>query len=165
MSDLEVVEDAGRSAAALLPLRRGTAVDEVTDRLLTAVALGAYVPGERLPVERELCAILAVSRSTVRQALARLRAAGVVEVRRGRTGGAYVTSSWTAASAGAVRRTPDAWLLVVSDGAEQAPPHPDPERDPSLGGLGLRMVADLSAAYGWCSDGGLKHVWALVDAG
>ena len=67
--------------------------------------------------------------------------------------------------AGAVRRTADAWLLVVSDGAEQAPPHPDPERDPSRGGLGLRMVADLSAAYGWCSDGGLKHVWALVAAG
>jgi DNA-binding FadR family transcriptional regulator len=109
VSELGVVEfpeeDAGRSPAALMPVRRGTAVDEVTDRLLTAVALGAYVPGERLPVERELCAILAVSRSTVRQALARLRAAGVVEVRRGRTGGAYVTSSWTAASPGAVRRT------------------------------------------------------------
>jgi GntR family transcriptional repressor for pyruvate dehydrogenase complex len=91
--------------AALLPLRRGTAADEVTDRLLTAVALGTYLPGERLPVERELCSMLSVSRSTVRQAMARLRAAGVVEVRRGRSGGAYVSSSWTAASAGAVRRT------------------------------------------------------------
>jgi GntR family transcriptional repressor for pyruvate dehydrogenase complex len=99
---------AGSSAsppAALLPLRRSTAADDVTDRLLTAVALGAYLPGERLPVERELCSLLGVSRSTVRQAVARLRAAGVVEVRRGRSGGAYVSSSWTAASAGAVRRT------------------------------------------------------------
>jgi DNA-binding FadR family transcriptional regulator len=91
--------------AALLPVRRNTTADEVTDRLLTAVALGTYLPGERLPVERELCSMLTVSRSTVRLALARLRAAGVVEVRRGRSGGAYVSTSWTAASAGAVRRT------------------------------------------------------------
>jgi DNA-binding FadR family transcriptional regulator len=91
--------------AALLPLRRSSAADEVTDRLLTAVALGTYLPGERLPVERELCSVLRVSRSTVRSAVARLRAAGVVEVRRGRSGGSYVRSSWTAASAGAVRRT------------------------------------------------------------
>src|SRR4051794_35804177 len=91
--------------AALLPLRRTSAADEVTDRLLTAVALGTYLPGERLPVERELCSVLRVSRSTVRSAVARLRAAGVVEVRRGRSGGSYVSSSWTAASAGAVRRT------------------------------------------------------------
>jgi GntR family transcriptional regulator, transcriptional repressor for pyruvate dehydrogenase complex len=89
----------------LLPVRRSTAVDEVTDRLVTAVALGSFLPGERLPVERELCSLLGVSRSTVRQALARLRAAGVIEVRRGRSGGAYVNTSWTAASAGAVRRT------------------------------------------------------------
>ena len=105
---MSALDDGSSSAgppAALLPVRRNTAADEVTDRLLTAVALGTYLPGERLPVERELCSVLAVSRSTVRQALARLRAAGVVEVRRGRSGGAYVSSSWTAASAGAVRRT------------------------------------------------------------
>jgi DNA-binding FadR family transcriptional regulator len=106
---VSAVDDGGRSSpvppAALLPVRRNTAADEVTDRLLTAVALGTYLPGERLPVERELCSVLAVSRSTVRQALARLREAGVVEVRRGRSGGAYVSTSWTSASAGAVRRT------------------------------------------------------------
>jgi len=66
--------------------------------------------------------------------------------------------------AAAVGRTADGWLLVVSDAAEQVPPHPDRQRDPARGGLGLRMVADLSAAYGWCSDGALKHVWALVAA-
>lgn len=90
---------------SLSPVRRSTAADEVTDRLLTAVALGSFLPGERLPVERELCSMLGVSRSTLRQALARLRNAGVLEVRRGRSGGPYVSSRWSAASAGAVRRT------------------------------------------------------------
>ena len=102
MSGVELV--AG-PAGPLRPVRRNTAADEVTDRLLTAVALGTYLPGERLPVERDLSAMLGESRTTVRQALARLRASEVVEVRRGRSGGAYVSSSWTAASAGAVRRT------------------------------------------------------------
>jgi GntR family transcriptional regulator, transcriptional repressor for pyruvate dehydrogenase complex len=89
----------------LSPVHTSSAVDEVTDRLVTAVALGAFLPGERLPVERELCRMLGVSRSTVRDALARLREAGLVEVRRGRSGGAFVRSRWTGASARAVRRT------------------------------------------------------------
>jgi GntR family transcriptional repressor for pyruvate dehydrogenase complex len=92
-------------SGSLSPVRRSTAADEVTDRLLTAVALGSFLPGERLPVERELCSMLGVSRSTLRQALSRLRNAGVLEVRRGRSGGPYVSSSWSPASAGAVRRT------------------------------------------------------------
>jgi two-component sensor histidine kinase len=66
---------------------------------------------------------------------------------------------------GAVRRIGTAWLLVVSDAAAGAPPHPDPDRDPAQGGLGLRMVADLSADHGWCSDAEHKQVWALLPAG
>jgi two-component sensor histidine kinase len=55
-----------------------------------------------------------------------------------------------------------AWLLMVSDRAAQVPPHPDPDRDPARGGLGLRMVADLASTYGWCSDAGRKHVRAVL---
>ena len=52
-----------------------------------------------------LCRMLRVSRNTVHEAFGRLRAAEIVEVRRGRTGGAYVRESWNDASAAAVRRT------------------------------------------------------------
>lgn len=76
---------------------------EVTDRLMTSIALGLFLPGERLPTERSLAETLEVSRTTVREALARLRADGVVETRRGRTGGAFVRDSWTERSAAAVR--------------------------------------------------------------
>jgi DNA-binding FadR family transcriptional regulator len=82
-----------------------TAADEVADRLITAVAIGEYLPGDRLPSERELAAMLGVGRSTVREAIGRLLASGVVDIRRGRQGGAYVLESWTRASARAVRRT------------------------------------------------------------
>ena len=52
--------------------------------------MGAFVPGQRLPSERELAASLDVSRTTVREAISRLAATGFVEVRRGRNGGAFV---------------------------------------------------------------------------
>lgn len=87
------------------PLQVTSAVDEVTDRLLTAVAIGEFVPGERLPVERTLAQMLGVGRSTVHEALHRVREAGLVEIRRGRNGGAFVRRDWTAASGGAVART------------------------------------------------------------
>lgn len=77
----------------------------MSDRLLTAIALGEFVPGERLPAERELARLLGVSRTTVREAVARLKAGGVVEIRRGRSGGAHVLDSWGTGSAQAVRRT------------------------------------------------------------
>jgi DNA-binding FadR family transcriptional regulator len=87
------------------PLQVPSAVDEVTDRLLTAVAIGEFVPGERLPAERALAQMLGVGRSTVHEAMHRMREAGLVEIRRGRNGGAFVRSDWTAASGAAVRRT------------------------------------------------------------
>jgi GntR family transcriptional regulator, transcriptional repressor for pyruvate dehydrogenase complex len=96
---------AAETSRVLRPVRVHTAVDEVADRLITAVAIGEYLPGDRLPAERELAAVLGVGRSTVREAMGRLLAAGVVDIRRGRQGGAYVRESWTRASAEAVRRT------------------------------------------------------------
>lgn len=77
-------------ATVLAPVNPPSTVDEVTDRLTTVIALGAYLPGDRLPPERELARLLAVGRGSVREAIARLRAAGRVETRRGRGGGAYV---------------------------------------------------------------------------
>ncbi|MHC5907669.1 FadR/GntR family transcriptional regulator [Streptomyces sp. S6] len=82
-----------------------SAVDEVADRILTAIAVGDFLPGERLPAERELTGLLHVSRPTVREAVGRLTALGVIEVRRGRGGGAFVRDSWSESSGDAVRRT------------------------------------------------------------
>jgi GntR family transcriptional repressor for pyruvate dehydrogenase complex len=81
--------------------------DDVTDRLVTAIAVGEYLPGSRLPAERELAASLGVGRMTARAAIARLVDRGLLETQRGRTGGSFVVEQWTASSADAVRRTLD----------------------------------------------------------
>lgn len=78
--------------------------DDVVDRLVTAVALGLYVTGQQMPTERELAALLGVSRTSVREALKQLTDQGYLEVRRGRKGGYFVRANWGPASAEHVRR-------------------------------------------------------------
>lgn len=82
-----------------------TRVDDVTDRLITAIAIGEYLPGARLPVERELAAQLGAGRMTVRAALARLVERGLLHTRRGRGGGSFVCDQWPDSSTEIVGRT------------------------------------------------------------
>ena len=86
------------------PIVSRRVADDVVDRLVTAVALGVYVPGQQLPTERELSAMLGVSRSSIRAALQTLTEGGYLEVRRGRAGGYFVLADWAPASAAHVRR-------------------------------------------------------------
>ncbi|MDP9391982.1 MAG: ATP-binding protein [Actinomycetota bacterium] len=61
-----------------------------------------------------------------------------------------------------VRLVEDSYLLEVSDSATSAPPAPAVGRDPSEGGLGLYLIAELSTEHGWHVSNGHKHVWALL---
>lgn len=73
-------------------VRSGPASNEVVRQIKTAIFEGNLVAGDRLPPERELAGILAVSRVTVRDALRTLQANGLIEVRVGAKGGAFITS-------------------------------------------------------------------------
>ncbi|MBO9520605.1 MAG: FadR family transcriptional regulator [Nocardioidaceae bacterium] len=64
--------------------------DEVVQRISEAINLGLLDDGERLPAEPELAAQFGVAPMTVRDALASLRDLGLVETRRGRSGGSFV---------------------------------------------------------------------------
>lgn len=61
-----------RIAAAAAPLRQ-----QVVSAVRDAVAEGRYLPGERL-VERELCELMGVSRTCLREALRELENDGIV---------------------------------------------------------------------------------------
>jgi GntR family transcriptional repressor for pyruvate dehydrogenase complex len=101
----EPASDGGDLGALLAPIQIRTAGERIAERLVTAIALGEFVPGQRLPAERELAALLEVSRATVREALQRLQASGYVTTRRGRGGGTFVTGSQGPESDQMIRNT------------------------------------------------------------
>src|SRR6478752_4779746 len=90
----------GAPAGALTPpgllqqqLDTPSRVDEITDRLITAIAIGEYLPGARLPVERDLATAghCLPRRRGVPLRTRHVRAAGEIRRvpnRRERTGGA-----------------------------------------------------------------------------
>ena len=73
----------GRAAAfrPLQPPRRLT--HELVDRLTAEIIEGKLSPGSRLPTEQEMIATTGVSRTVVREAVAALRAEGLVITRQG----------------------------------------------------------------------------------
>lgn len=85
-------------------VRRVPIVQQVQDRMLHLIEDGTYQPGEKLPVEKELCQQMSVGRGTVREAFRLLQARGYVEIKPGR--GAFVAEQIPDGSGGPVE-----WLI------------------------------------------------------
>lgn len=79
-------------AAVFAPLAGGGRAELVAQRLTDAIELGLLNHGERLPAESEMARQFGVATVTAREALETLRERGLVETRRGRDGGSFVTS-------------------------------------------------------------------------
>ena len=90
--------------AVLRPVRGHHAFEACVEQLATLIRLGVYPRGSVLPSERELAGRLAVSRATLREAMAALREAGLVQTTRGRGGGTVVTMRPSTPSARAASR-------------------------------------------------------------
>jgi GntR family transcriptional repressor for pyruvate dehydrogenase complex len=67
----------------LEPISKASAVEAVAEQLRARILSGAMAPGARLLPERELAAQLRVNRLTLRAALARLEALGLVSTQHG----------------------------------------------------------------------------------
>ena len=70
---------------------RHHAFEGCVEQLATAIRLGVYPRGSALPPERELAERMGVSRATLREAMAALRAADFVSTTRGRGGGTVIS--------------------------------------------------------------------------
>jgi GntR family transcriptional repressor for pyruvate dehydrogenase complex len=74
------------------PVSTGRVSGEIVTRIKGAIRAGELAPGDQLPAERDLTQQLGVSRVSVRDALRMLEANGLIEVRVGARGGAFVTA-------------------------------------------------------------------------
>lgn len=74
------------------PVSTGRISGEIVGQIKAAIREGRLAPGDQLPPERDLTKQLGVSRVSVRDALRMLEAHGLIEVRVGARGGAFVTA-------------------------------------------------------------------------
>jgi DNA-binding FadR family transcriptional regulator len=72
------------------PIRRRRAFEIICDQIRERLLAGVLRPGMRLPTERELAEQLVVSRTSIREAMRTLEHAGVVTIRKGSQGGAFI---------------------------------------------------------------------------
>jgi GntR family transcriptional regulator, transcriptional repressor for pyruvate dehydrogenase complex len=78
------------SAPLFSPLRRTRASGDIVAQIRSAIFSGRLRPGDRLPTERELTEQFGVSRVTVRDALRALETSGLIHIRVGGHGGAFI---------------------------------------------------------------------------
>ncbi|MBW1721764.1 MAG: FadR family transcriptional regulator [Deltaproteobacteria bacterium] len=64
--------------------------EKIVDQIRNAIFERKLRPGEKLPTERQLADIFKTSRVTVRSALLTLKNGGLLEVKQGKNGGAFV---------------------------------------------------------------------------
>jgi DNA-binding FadR family transcriptional regulator len=93
-------------ASRLSPIRLRQRYEHVADRIAADIRAGRLAPGDRLPSERDLARRLEVGRASVREAIAALQVAGMIETRPG--SGSFV-------AAGAAARTREAHDSSPSD--------------------------------------------------
>jgi DNA-binding FadR family transcriptional regulator len=77
--------------AIFRPIRQVRVSEEIISQLKQSILLGHFMPGDRLPAERDLAEEFRVSRVVIREALRALENAGFLVTRQGASGGAYVT--------------------------------------------------------------------------
>lgn len=75
---------------AISTIRPVSTYELVVEQVKRAIFLGRFVPGDKLPAERDLAAQMLVSRTTIREAMRVLEGEGLIQVKRGAAGGLVV---------------------------------------------------------------------------
>jgi GntR family transcriptional repressor for pyruvate dehydrogenase complex len=75
------------------PVKTRRIFEEICESIREKVVAGELKAGDRLPPERDLSEMFAVSRTALREALRSLEIAGIVELKKGSKGGAFITEN------------------------------------------------------------------------
>ena len=105
----------GAGDGIFAPVATSRASSAIAEQIRSAILTGRLREGERLAPERELAEQFGVSRVTVRDALRALEAMGLIKVRVGARGGAFVT----APTGSVVAQTMSDMMMMSAVGAEE----------------------------------------------
>ncbi len=89
------------------PIKTRRIFEEICADIREQLISGQLKPGDRLPPERELAAMFSVSRTALREALRSLEIAGLITLRKGSKGGAFVLESSAALATQSIRNMMD----------------------------------------------------------
>jgi GntR family transcriptional repressor for pyruvate dehydrogenase complex len=84
--------DSTGSQGIFAPIKVHRTFEAVIERIIDAIDAQGLGDGDRLPNEKEMTALLEVSRPTLRQALRILENSGVLRIKPGQAGGVFVAS-------------------------------------------------------------------------
>lgn len=73
------------------PVKTPRAFEHVCDQIRAQLASGALKPGDKLPPERDLALQFGVSRNVLREALRSLEIAGLIGLKKGGSGGSFIS--------------------------------------------------------------------------
>lgn len=85
----------GGAAGAFRKARRTRFIHDILSQIEEAIIDGTYRVGDKLPSERELCGLFQTSRGPLREALRVLEQKGLVAIKAGAYGGAFVKAVTT----------------------------------------------------------------------
>lgn len=88
--DMDRAPQARTAEELFSPITPGRISRLIVEQIRSLISGGRLVPGDRLPSERDLAEQFGVSRVTVRDALRALEATGLVEIKVGSGGGAFL---------------------------------------------------------------------------
>ncbi len=86
-------QDSANAKTGFRAARQNRIFQDIVEQIQEAILCGKYKAGDVLPPERELKEIFQTSRGTLREALRVLENKGLIEIRLGMNGGAYVKSA------------------------------------------------------------------------
>jgi DNA-binding FadR family transcriptional regulator len=135
-------------APLIAPLASAGRAEEIVARLTEAIHLGLLVDGQQLPTESEFAQQLGVSPMTLRDAIATLREEGLVETRRGRSGGTFVRRSLEPPEGPDLRRLRSTTVSALRDVADEMT---------AVSGAAARLAADRGG------PASVRKLFSLVD--
>jgi len=90
MEEKQAKKEMRKHTLRFSPAKVGRAGEDVALQIEAAIIGGQIAPGEGLPSERELQNQFCTGRGVIREALRALKQKGLIEIRKGARGGAYV---------------------------------------------------------------------------
>jgi DNA-binding FadR family transcriptional regulator len=135
-------------ASLIAPLASAGRAEEVALRLTEAIHLGLLMDGEQLPSEHDFAHQLGVSPMTLRDGIAVLRERGLVETRRGRSGGTFVRRFVEPPEAPDRRKLRQTTVSALRDIADE---------QTAVSGAAARLAAERSNAAG------VRKLFVMVD--